>query len=58
VIDKVTGMLVKPMRPELLSEAILQVIKNPELMKKYGKAGRERVITEYGYSIDSTCYNI
>ena len=32
-----------------LSEAITRLMANPELLKKYGKAGRERATTHFGW---------
>ncbi|MCR9628123.1 glycosyltransferase family 4 protein [Vibrio antiquarius] len=43
ILDHQTGLLVEPYSVHSLSEAISQLIDNPELRKKYGKLGRERV---------------
>ncbi len=42
VIDGVTGILVEKQNPEKLAEAILSLLKNPELLTQMGKAGRKR----------------
>jgi glycosyltransferase involved in cell wall biosynthesis len=40
--DGVTGRLVPPKSPQKLSEAILEILKDPIKAKKMGEAGRER----------------
>jgi len=47
VIDNITGRLVKPMNPELLADAIMNVISDSELMSQYGKAGKKRILSEF-----------
>jgi len=42
--DGVEGLLFEPMNPEALAEKIIYLLKRPELMKKFGRAGREKAI--------------
>ena len=42
VIDGETGILVPPDHPELMANAIVNLLKDPESCKKYGEAGRAR----------------
>jgi sugar transferase (PEP-CTERM/EpsH1 system associated) len=44
------GLLVSPGNPDMLAEKIVYLYKNPELRDKMGKAGRKRVIEEFGLS--------
>lgn len=50
IIDGETGFLIKPKDPERLSEKVIALYKNPELMIKVGKKGRK--IIEKDYSIE------
>jgi glycosyltransferase involved in cell wall biosynthesis/predicted ATP-grasp superfamily ATP-dependent carboligase len=43
VIDRHTGLLVPPEDPQALSEGILCLLRQPELAKIFGDAGRKRV---------------
>jgi rhamnosyl/mannosyltransferase len=43
VQDGVTGRVVPPCRPDLLAAAISEMLANPDLLKKMGQAGVERV---------------
>jgi glycosyltransferase involved in cell wall biosynthesis len=47
VVDGVTGILVEKQNPEKLAEAILFLLKNPELLVQMGKAGRKRYEAYY-----------
>ncbi len=40
--DGVEGLLFEPMNPEALAKKIIYLLKRPELMKKFGAAGREK----------------
>lgn len=42
-----TGLIIPPKNPQAIAEAIEQIIDNPETMAAYGKAGRERVETQF-----------
>jgi glycosyltransferase involved in cell wall biosynthesis len=51
VIDGITGMLT-PLKDETaLADAIRMYLDNPELCKRHGKAGRERVIRDFRQEI-------
>lgn len=43
VVDSETGLLVPPKDPEALSEAMLTLLRNPDLCRRMGDAGRRRV---------------
>ena len=43
VVDKETGILVPTKDPEAIADAILFLLKNPDIMKKMGDEGRKRV---------------
>jgi len=47
VQDGVTGTLVPPRDPESLAAAIRAYLKAPELRRRHGQAGRERVLREF-----------
>lgn len=47
VINEVTGLLVPAENPEALSEAIIRLLSNPDLMQKMGENGRHRVLTHF-----------
>lgn len=46
-----TGILVPPEQPEMMAEAILQILQNPEKAKVMGDAGRKRVEKIYNRAI-------
>lgn len=50
VVDGETGILVPPQDPEKMAEAIMKILKNPDLANKMGHAGRKRV--EEKFSLD------
>jgi glycosyltransferase involved in cell wall biosynthesis len=56
VVPEVTGLLVPPGYPEAIAEAILRLIRNPDLRHRMGRAARARVIDRYinGYVLGLT----
>ncbi len=49
VDENVTGLVVPAKNPEALSHAMEKLVKDPELRKRLGKAGRERVEKLYNW---------
>lgn len=47
VRDGVTGFLVEPARPDLLSDRIIKLLENRELSARFGQAGRRMVLEEF-----------
>ncbi len=47
VVDGVTGLLVPPRDPAALAQAITRLLRNPDLRRKMGRAGRERVTEHF-----------
>jgi glycosyltransferase involved in cell wall biosynthesis len=47
VVDGKTGVLVPPAHPQRLAEAILQLLRQPELGRRLARAGREWVATRF-----------
>ena len=47
VQDGVTGILVPPKDPQALGGAIVRLLRDPELRKRLGNAGREQVLSEF-----------
>ena len=50
IIDGTTGFLVKPTDINMISDAILKLLTNPERAKKMGKAGQTRVLEEFTWA--------
>ena len=44
-----TGVLVRPRDPAALAEAINGLLADPERRARFGRAGREKALTEFGY---------
>lgn len=42
-----TGLIIPPKEPQAIAEAIEKIIDNPVLLEAYGKAGHERVETQF-----------
>jgi glycogen synthase len=49
VEDGVTGILVEPEAPQALAEAILRLVRSPELLHTMGLAGRRRLLDRFTY---------
>jgi glycosyltransferase involved in cell wall biosynthesis len=47
VQDGVTGTLVPPHDPEALAAAVGRYLRNPELRRQHGRAGRKRILREF-----------
>jgi len=47
VIDGQTGVLVRPADPQSLAEGIVKVLGNPEMARRYGAAGRQRMLERF-----------
>jgi glycosyltransferase involved in cell wall biosynthesis len=52
VVDGVTGLLVPPRNPDALAQGITRLLRDPDLRRKMGQEGRERV--EQHFSIEET----
>lgn len=50
IIDNVTGLLVNPENEVEIAEAIVRLLTNPELAKKLGEQGRERILQDLTWS--------
>ena len=48
VVDKVTGLLVPPRRPDALAAALRTMLATPTRALAYGIAGRDRVLLDRG----------
>ncbi len=51
VVDGETGFLVPPLDPDRLAGAISKILSEPNLGKKFGKAGRKRVERLFDWSV-------
>ena len=47
VVDRETGLLVRPGDPAQLGKAIAKILENPALARRLGKAGRRRVLKQF-----------
>jgi len=47
IVDGVTGTLVPPRDPQALSQAIARYLDDPDLRRRHGLAGRERVLRDF-----------
>lgn len=48
VVDEETGLLVEPADPRALAAAIVRLLKDSDLRKRFGEAGRARVAEHFG----------
>lgn len=48
VVPYETGLLVDSANPKALANAIIKLLKNPDVRKTYGEAGRKRVAEQFG----------
>ena len=48
VVPGVTGELVPPADAKLLAAAMIRLLKDPELCREYGRAGRDHVARHFG----------
>jgi len=51
VEDGKTGILVAPRKPEMLAEAIIKLLNNPEMRRKIGQNARRHVVENYDWEI-------
>jgi glycosyltransferase involved in cell wall biosynthesis len=54
VVDGVTGLLVSPRNPDMLAQAIIRLLHDPDLRRKMGQAGQRRV--EQYFSLKETIW--
>jgi len=47
--EGISGILVPPMQPEILSNTMISLLRNSELRNKLAMAGRNRVIRQFNY---------
>lgn len=47
VVHNETGLLVEPGDPNALAQALLTILKNPDLARRFGEAGRRRVESHF-----------
>lgn len=48
IVDGVTGILVSPRSPDELAQAIIAILRNPDMARQMGQAGHQRVQTLFG----------
>lgn len=53
VIDGITGVLVQPAQPDPLSDAISGYLRYPDKARQMGRAGYEKVQTEFSFEVQS-----
>jgi glycosyltransferase involved in cell wall biosynthesis len=56
IITPLTGRLVPPQRPDLLAEAMLELLRQPQRWDEMGAAGRELVGREYNLEKWTDCF--
>ncbi len=47
VVPETTGLFVDPLNPQDIAQAILRLLNDPNLAWRLGKAGRERILSEF-----------
>jgi glycosyltransferase involved in cell wall biosynthesis len=50
MVDRKNGIIVPPKEPVALAAAIANIIDNPDMLAEFGKAGYERVKSEFTMS--------
>jgi phosphatidylinositol alpha-1,6-mannosyltransferase len=53
IADGVTGFRVDPHDPEAIADAVMRVLEDRELAERLGRAGRERAVREFDWSIQA-----
>jgi type III pantothenate kinase len=51
VVTKDTGVIVPPHQPEMLAEALDDLLKNPSKRREMGRAARDRAVREYSVDV-------
>jgi phosphatidylinositol alpha-1,6-mannosyltransferase len=57
VIPDVTGLIVDGTKPDEIADAVIKVLADPELAKKYADAGRDWIVSEWRWEIWSKRFN-
>jgi phosphatidylinositol alpha-1,6-mannosyltransferase len=57
VIPEVTGLIVDGTKPDEIAAAVIKVLADPELAKKYSDAGRDWIVSEWHWEIWSERFN-
>ena len=56
VVDQQTGYLIPSKSPQIMADKIIELIDNPELSKKMGLEGRERIKQHFNLDHMTTTY--
>ncbi|MFA6593815.1 MAG: glycosyltransferase family 4 protein [Candidatus Buchananbacteria bacterium] len=54
VVDGVTGYIVNPLKTEEFADRIVDLLKQPDLAEKFGRAGRQRVLKDFSLNEQMT----
>jgi glycosyltransferase involved in cell wall biosynthesis len=57
VVDGETGLVVPPRDPQALAAAIIRLARDPELRERFGRAARERVVSQFSLDACVTKYS-